>query len=171
MMRHYCTLLMSRSIQQRIIALVLLVAYAITGTSVMPAVVSLAAWVDGSHAVIVQQSEQGMKVTLHHRSDCFTPRLADHENTLAKILVSMCSASQEGDHQMSVAHVTASTGLRDDMVRRAHSAPVLDLHEPCLPPLFVSHPVCDMPRLSWHRDMMEPRLHKRRVPTTVQLLI
>lgn len=113
----------------RIIATILLVAYAMTGTSVMPAMISMAAWIDGSHSVLVAESEQGTQLILHHRSHCYTPRLADHDHTLTKILVSMCTASDSGDHQMKSVHVTETANLHDAVKRTVQSMPTLNLQE------------------------------------------
>lgn len=162
---------MSRAIHQRIIALVLLVAYAITGTSVIPAMVSLAAWLDGSHAVVVQQSEQGLQVTLHHRSDHYTPRLADHENTLAKILVSMCSASEEGDHQMSTAHVTANASLRADGGQKVQTTQPLNAQETQLLALSILWPAREVIRECIVQDTHEQKQQRRPMLACVRLLI
>ncbi|MDZ4288984.1 MAG: hypothetical protein U0984_13540, partial [Prosthecobacter sp.] len=58
---------MRHSLKQRFIAFVLLMAYTITGTSALPAVLTCIASIDGSHAVFVTQSPQGTRLMLHHR--------------------------------------------------------------------------------------------------------
>lgn len=171
MMRNYRPPIMSHSIHQRIIALVLLVAYAITGTSVMPAVVSLAAWVDGSHAVIVQQSEQGLQVTLHHRSNEYTPRVSDHCNALAKVIVSMCAASEEGDHQMSTAHVTANASLRAEAGQKVQTSQARNVQETHLLTLSVLRPAREMIRACFVQDTHEQKRQRRPMLTCVRLLI
>ena len=105
---------------QRLIALLLLVVYTITGTSIMPAAMAFAAGVDGSHSVYVAQSEQGLRLTLHHSQDSvYTPAVDDHATALARVLVRMCKASEEGDHQMVTAQVDSGTrSSLEDMVRQ-----------------------------------------------------
>ncbi len=170
-MRYYNPHIMSRSMHQRIIALVLLVAYAITGTSVMPAMVAIAASMDGSHAVIVQQSEQGLQLTLHHRSNEYTPRVADHCNALAKIIVSMCGASEEGDHQMSTAHVTASASLRAEVGQKVQTSQALNVQETHLLTLSVLWPARDMIRDCLVQDTHEQKQQRRSMLACVRLLI
>lgn len=115
---------MQHSLKQRIIALVLLMAYTITGTSVMPAAIALAAWIDGSHSLVVSQSESGVRLTLHHSSSAYTPEVADHQNTLARVLVSFCKASDAGDHQLVSAQFDSSTNSgREDIARTSKEAP------------------------------------------------
>lgn len=170
-MRNYCLPSMKRSVHQRLIALALLVAYAITGTSVMPAMVAMAAWMDGSHSVVVAPSEEGMQVTLHHRKDQYTPRVSDHDNSLTKLLVSMCRASDAGDHQMSTAHVTSNANVRDAVELQIQKSPTLNFQETHILTLSTSWPVRDMNRVIMVKDIREKSLHPRPIPATVQLLI
>lgn len=112
---------------QRLIASLLLMAYAITGTSIMPAAMALMAWMDGGHSVMVVQSETGTRVTLHHRSDDYTPDIEDHRSPLARVLVSICSASDSGDHQMTSSSIEAGTRLeRDEQGSTVKKAPELN---------------------------------------------
>jgi hypothetical protein len=112
---------------QRLIASLLLMAYAITGTSVMPAALALMACMDGGHSVMVVQSETGTRVTLHHRSDEYTPDIEDHCSPLARVLVSICSASDSGDHQMTSSSIEAGTRLeRDEQGSTVKKAPELN---------------------------------------------
>lgn len=85
----------------RIISALLLMAYAITGTSLTPAVMTMLADLDGSHQSLVRVSESGAQVVLHHRQSEFTPAVKDHRRGLARVLVSLCRADQDGDHQMT----------------------------------------------------------------------
>lgn len=95
----------------RIIAALVLMAYAITGTSLMPVAVVMLAALDGSHDVVIRQSEQGTQLVLHHRVHEFTPQLTDHRKCMARVLVSLCRPNQEGDHQLVSAHVTSTACL------------------------------------------------------------
>lgn len=171
MMRNYCLPKMKRPVHQRLIALALLVAYAITGTSVMPAMVAMAAWIDGSHSVVVAQSEEGMEVTLHHRKDQYTPRVSDHDNSLTKLLVSMCKASDAGDHQMRTAHVSSNANIRDAVERQIQKSPTLNFQETHILSLSTSWPLRDVTRVILVQDIHEKCLHPRPIPATVQLLI
>jgi hypothetical protein len=112
---------------QRLIASLLLMAYAITGTSVMPAALALMASMDGGHSVSVVQSETGTRVVLHHRSDEYTPEIEDHRSPLARVLVSICSASDSGDHQMTSSSIEAGTRLeREQQGSQVKKAPELN---------------------------------------------
>lgn len=115
---------MQNALHQRSIALVLLVAYAITGTSLVPALASFAAMLDGSHMVMVRQSEQGTRLTLLHESANYTPRVDDHGGALARLVVSMCAASDTGSHELDSSHISArSSAERDLEVLDGKSAP------------------------------------------------
>ena len=54
-------------LHHRIIAALVLMAYAVTGTALVPAVTAALAALDGSHDVMVRESEQGTQLVLHHR--------------------------------------------------------------------------------------------------------
>jgi len=99
---------MRHSFQQRVIALILLMAYTITGTSILPAAMVLAAGIDDSHTVIVSHSDAGTRLTLHHRSNDYTPALADHRSSLARALVSLCKVSDAGDHLLSSSQIKSN---------------------------------------------------------------
>ena len=101
---------MRLSLLQRLTALMLLMAYTVTGTSVMPAMMALAAWMDGEHEVVISQSESGTSVTLHHVEGSYTPDVEDHQKMLGKFLVSFCRAAVEGDHQMKASRCDSRTG-------------------------------------------------------------
>jgi len=81
-------------IHQRLIAFLLLLAYASTSTAALPALIGWAAALEGSHTVNVAKSASGMQITLHHVRGDFTPKIADHQNVLARVMVSLCKASQ-----------------------------------------------------------------------------
>jgi hypothetical protein len=129
---------------QRLIASLLLTAYAVTGTSIMPAALALMAWMDGGHSVRVVQSETGTRVTLHHNSDDYTPDVEDHSSTLARVLVSLCSASDSGDHQMTSSSIEAGTRLE----REEHGSSVRKVPELNLPATFQ------------HRLTLQPMRHE-----------
>jgi hypothetical protein len=97
------------------IALVLLVAYAITGTSLVPALASFAAMLDGSHTVMVRQSEQGTRLTLLHEQAHYTPRVDDHGGALARLVVSMCAATDTGSHELDSSHINATSRAERDL--------------------------------------------------------
>jgi hypothetical protein len=99
------------SLMHRFIALLLLLAYASAGTSVMPAVVTLLADLDGSHESCVQLSESRAQIVLHHRQSAFTPDLEDHERCLTRLLVRLCPSDREGDHELSLSHLSGGADL------------------------------------------------------------
>lgn len=107
----------------RFIALLLLLAYASTGTALFPAVVMTLATLDGSHQVLVIQSKSGTQVRLHHDDSHFTPAVEDHATELARLLVSMCAPATEGDHSLSTHCVIGSLLLARDEAKRVTDAP------------------------------------------------
>lgn len=113
---------------QRLVAAVLLMAYSITGTSLMPALMAVAAWVDGSHSVMVAQSENGTRVMLHHSmATGYTPSVQDHTSPLARIIVSLCSSSEGGDHQMVASQFeSGARSDREDAARAAKEVPTVN---------------------------------------------
>lgn len=111
------------SLPHRLIALLLLMAYTITGTSVLPAMVAVLAVVDGGHEVLVGQTEGGVRLTLHHRPGEYTPCVADHHNALARVLVSLCRSSQQGDHQIASTRFESTTDGGKKSLARAVKRP------------------------------------------------
>ena len=79
----------------------LLLAYLVTGTSLVPGLIAAAAAIDGSHSVMVGKSSEGLSLTLRHRCGDFTPTINDHSSPLAKVLVAMTRSSGMGDHTLS----------------------------------------------------------------------
>lgn len=106
----------------RLIAALLLLAYASTGTSLMPAVMTLLAEVEGSHESRVRLGENGAQVVLHHRQSEFTPAVNDHRRGLARVLVSFCQSDREGDHQMTTAKFAGNAGVERVEISKARSA-------------------------------------------------
>lgn len=163
---------MRHSLKQRFIAFMLLMAYTITGTSVMPAAMALGAWIDGSHSVLVSPSENGLRLTLHHRRDAYTPEVNDHHNALARVLVRLCKASDAGDHQLVAAQFDSSArGERVDMARATKEAPPVNLAATWQLTLVAIHLVRETIRA---RDFNEPPRPGCRIGpmlATVKLLI
>ncbi len=114
---------MRLSLLQRLTALMLLMAYTVTGTSVMPAMMALAAWMDGEHEVVISQSESGTSVTLHHVDGSYTPDVEDHQKMLGKFLVSFCRAAGEGDHQMKASRCDSRTGTQRESLEKITQSP------------------------------------------------
>ena len=133
---------MRQTLHQRLITLVLLMAYAITGTSVFPAVMVMAATYDGSHSVQISCSDKGTTVTLKHSRDSFTPDVADHSNSLARALVSLCNDANSGDHQLSCAQFQFNAGAERESIDRVTQiepfiefAAVCPFHPEAFPPI------------------------------------
>lgn len=108
----------------RIIALLLLLAYASTGTAAFPACILALAEMDGSHEVQVRESEQGTQVLLHHAGHDYTPEVADHGSALARTLVRMCRPASEGDHSLSLRRMTASAANASDEAKHSLKDPL-----------------------------------------------
>ncbi|MEQ1751911.1 MAG: hypothetical protein ABL974_20990 [Prosthecobacter sp.] len=106
----------------RFIASLLLLAFASTGTSLMPAMMALLAEMEGSHESRVHFSENGAQVVLHHRESEFTPDVNDHRCGLARVLVSFCQSNREGDHQMTTAQFAGNAGVERLEISKARSA-------------------------------------------------
>ncbi len=156
----------------RIISALLLLAYASTGTSLMPAVMTLLAEVEGSHESRVQLGENGAQIVLHHRQSEFTPAVNDHRRGLARVLVSFCQSDREGDHQMTTAQLTGNTAMGRLEISKARSGDDLfnaqATHEQQLLLQLLK------PRMSCY-DAFAPRVSISHQPpsllTTIQLLI
>ncbi|MES2598202.1 MAG: hypothetical protein V4662_22905 [Verrucomicrobiota bacterium] len=110
---------MRHSLLKRLTGLLLLLAHAITGTSALPAITTLAADLEGSHAVMVSQGEQGTQIVLHHRPHEYTPEVDDHSNAIARVLVRLCNTSHEGDHRLSTEAL--SSGLTEETVKQVRA--------------------------------------------------
>jgi hypothetical protein len=105
----------------RFISALLLLAYACTGTSLMPAVMTMFAELEGSHESLVHLGENGAQVVLHHRESEFTPAVNDHRRGLARVLVSFCQSDREGDHQMRMAQFAGNAGVERVEISKARS--------------------------------------------------
>ena len=108
----------------RFTALLLLVAYAITGTSVMTAAAAMLADLDGSHEMIVLESDQSTQIVLHHREGAETPEVADHVNASLRVLVCFCREDQNGDHHFSSVHLTSVASTERHIVADVMLHPV-----------------------------------------------
>jgi len=163
---------MRHSLKQRFIALLLLMVYTITGTSVMPAAMALAAWIDGSHSLAVAHSESGVRLTLHHSRSAYTPEVADHQNTLARVLVSFSKASEAGDHQLVSSQFDSSASSeREDIARATKEAPQLNHAATFQLMLTTFNPARDTTRASGFNVVHTPRHSIRPMLAAVQLLI
>jgi|GEM_PF-1391058 hypothetical protein len=100
--------LMRHFLFRRLIAILLLAAHVVTGTSALPALTALAASIEGGHTVIVAQTEHGTQIFLHHRQGEYTPKVADHTSELARMIVRLCKTSGCGDHQLSSERLSSS---------------------------------------------------------------
>ena len=111
---------------KRITALLLLVAYAITGTSVLTATAAALVDLDGSHELRVQESDHSTQLVLHHRQGNVTAKVADHPNASLRVLVCFCHEDQNGDHHFTAAHVTdtACTEVHESMTQPSYSGAV-----------------------------------------------
>lgn len=107
----------------RIIATLLLMAYAVTGTSLVPGAVAALADLEGSHQGLISIGRGETRVILHHTSG-FTPEVDDHQHCLARFIVRFCQADQAGDHQMTS---TGVVGSFDE--KRPEAGKVRSVHE------------------------------------------
>jgi hypothetical protein len=114
----------------RFTALLLLAAHLVTGTSALPALAALAAGLEGSHAVIVVQSQHGTKIFLHHEHE-FTPRVADHKSHLARWIVRLCKNSGVGDHLLATERVSQGCNEEetDALVKKTATSELPSCHD------------------------------------------
>lgn len=156
----------------RLIATLLLLAFASTGTSLMPAVMTMLADLDGSHQCLVRVGEGGAQVVLHHRQSEFTPAVNDHRRGLARVLVSFCQSDREGDHQMTTAHFAGNAGIERLEISKARSAADLFNAKATQEWQHLLH--ISQPRVT-RDDVFAPRVPISHQPpsllTTIQLLI
>lgn len=111
---------------KRVTALLLLVAYAITGTSVLTATAAALVDLDGSHELRVQELDHSTQLVLHHRQGTVTTEIADHPNVSLRVLVCFCHEDQNGDHYFTADHVTdmACTEGHESMTKPRYSSAV-----------------------------------------------
>ena len=98
----------------RFLAALLLVAYASTGTSMISLAVWSLAMVDGSHLVQVSETAHGTCIRLHHSESDFTPNFTDHRSPSGRLVVSLCNASDHGDHLFSAAHLATGRAAEEE---------------------------------------------------------
>jgi hypothetical protein len=97
--------------------------YAVTGTSVLPAVASLLAQVDGGHGVAVQVSEHGTRLSLRHRQSEATPAVADHGSAAGRLVTRLCRNDASGNHELLAGQVSPIASLERDLLKKAAEAP------------------------------------------------
>jgi hypothetical protein len=107
----------------RIIAALLLMAYAVTGTSLIPGAVAALADLEGSHQGLISIGRGETRVILHHTSE-FTPEVGDHQHCLARFIVRFCQTDQSGDHQMTSTGIVGRYGEK-----RPEAGKVRSVHE------------------------------------------
>lgn len=107
---------------QRSIACAVLLSYMAGGTPVIPTLAAVAAGMDGSHAVMLAETESGTCLVLHHQPGCCTPRVKDHANPLTRVLVALSRLDSHRDHQFTAAHFSSgSVPLRDDLTNESRN--------------------------------------------------
>ncbi|MBK8091606.1 MAG: hypothetical protein IPK32_06370 [Verrucomicrobiaceae bacterium] len=118
---------MTSSFTQRFIACVLLMAYAMTGTSILPGVVAVMAALDGSHQMHVIGAEKGIGLLLEHRAGQYTPEVRDHRNLLGQVATSLCRSQQGGTHQFDSSRLSDSGRIEREHARDDLSAPKMQI--------------------------------------------
>lgn len=157
---------------QSFIAALLLLAYTVTGTQMLAGLVSMAALFEGSHDLLISQTEEGTRVILHHRAGDFTPSAADHRGAMARVLTAFCSSNGEGDHCLSSTQLTenCSAGEGLAMAKTIKTEPVVNEQATLERMLSLSLPklLSDLPVVSSAR--VSPASQMERL-TTVQIQI
>ena len=85
----------------QVIAVVLLGAYALTGTAILPALVTLLARFDGTHLVSVNFTDSGVHLSLNHQNGDFTPSPAEHQNTAGQWVTRFCKTNSSSNHEFN----------------------------------------------------------------------
>lgn len=106
MIRHF-------TLRHRLIAALVLCAHVCTGTVLIPAVGTLIAVVDGSHALMVIRSASGYELVLHHEEGKTTPEVMDHGTVAARMLVCVCKTSPGGDHKLESTLLTEGDSIKE----------------------------------------------------------
>ncbi len=101
----------------RLIAAFVLMAYAVVGTSALPAVLAFAAAWDSSHLLVVRESNHGMEITLHHQAGRVTPQVRDHTSEIARLLVSLSKPTQQGDHLVVCSEAIIATAGHESLLK------------------------------------------------------
>lgn len=163
---------MRPSLIQRLIAALLLLTYLVTGTTVLPAVVALAADLGGGHQLRVSQSEHGLQLTLRHDSQGYTPKAADHGSALTRTVVHLCAPTREGDHQYSADSFDSNAGSeREHGSRAAKQPPALNQAATLQLSLTQIHPVRTAARMTGRHDRQSPLTGRLPEIATVRLRI
>ncbi len=112
-----------KSIFQSCVSVLCLVAYLVGATPVMGALVGLAGANDPSHELLVNETEDGARIVLHHRDAAAKGR--SHElGWLCNNLVATCEESGEGDHVFQE-HVSSSQRFENSQARPVGKAGIV----------------------------------------------
>ncbi|MCA1962321.1 MAG: hypothetical protein LDL31_00065 [Prosthecobacter sp.] len=109
---------MRLSLLQRLIYCIVLTAYAVTGTAVMPALMAIAAGIEGSHQVAVTETGHGVHLAMRHLKGSFTPAVSDHPSQTARLLVSLCKSTEQGDHLLCSEQFSAIANQNESQNQR-----------------------------------------------------
>ncbi|MDZ4288868.1 MAG: hypothetical protein U0984_12960, partial [Prosthecobacter sp.] len=102
----------------------------------------------------------------------YTPAVADHEKTLARVLVCLCNAAESGDHQFNSAQCDSNTGTeRGASSRVVKHAPPVNLAATFQLARITLHPARDTTRTGGFPEGLLPRQGIRRALASVRLLI
>ena len=153
-------------------ALVLLLAYAITGTPVLTASAAMLADLDRSHEMFVLESDQITQIVLHHREGAKTLEVADHVNASLRVLVCFCREDQNGDHHFSSVHLTSVASAERHLVAEEVIQPVsINFEATQTLRHSFEQQLRDMFRHQMTRDREQSESDWRAAMTGVQLLI
>lgn len=102
---------------QRLVYALLLAAYTIMGTSLVPLTVLVVSMFSQEHEVLVSVSENQTEVRLHHRTGMATPLPEDHANSMTRLVVSISHLSLEGDHQILTPRMSGMVNAKLDLAK------------------------------------------------------
>lgn len=85
---------------QRTIATLLLVVYALTGTSALPAFATFLANLDGGHGVSVMFTKAGTHLSLKHQQSDITLTADEHRSAAGRLVTRLCRNNASGTHEL-----------------------------------------------------------------------
>jgi hypothetical protein len=101
----------------RLLAALLLLVYASTGTASFSGLTLVLAELEGRHEVRVSETAVGTRVLFHHELSGLAPSATDQECTLDPRMAEFSMPDHEGDHALSSAHLIGSLNSSSEEIQ------------------------------------------------------
>jgi hypothetical protein len=111
------------SLFHRTIATLLLGAYVLTGTSVLPALATVLACLDGGHRVSVTLSASGTHLSLRHQQNDVTLSASEHHSPAGRLVTRLCRNDASGSHELDSQQLSPLVSVDRDVKKAAEQAP------------------------------------------------